>query len=420
MNASLKPVVLLLTAALSSSQFAWAAAPDSRISEDITVTPGRAISRADEAAISRVALRTMNRIADARAAIARKDEAAAREQLRQADTLLDIIEAALPTTRVRDQIRLAQSKLQYDQTSEVRPDLVPIYSALDEIEDFANAPVARAHLDHAQAKLKAGDAAGAKTELEAVDAALLYQEVDLPLAATRRFVHAAQAELARGNLKLAGDHLRAAQDNVVYYTAFVDEPLVPAKANLARAQANLKAGRVDAARADVQRAVAQLDRAAARADANVKADVQALQKDAQALERKIGQGGDKAESDAALLWNRTRALAERAMDYTATGWSRLRAGSELKKSLIEAKLHARYADIDAFVGSDPARAQTDLGEVARYLEQARGVKEIAPDTAQRIGDLQQSLAAMRQPGKPLDHADLDALTLRIGQTLRSL
>lgn len=419
MNAPMKPVVLLLTAALASSSLAWAA-PDSRITEDLTVTPGRAISRADEAAISRAAMKVLRRIGDARAAIARKDETAAREQLRLADTLLDIIQAALPTTRVRDQIRVAESKLQYDQTREVQPDLVPVYASLDEIADFANAPVARAHLDAAQARLKSGDAKGAKTELEAVDAALLYEEVDLPIAATRQFIHTAQAELARGNLKLAADHLMAAQDNVVHYTAFVDEPLVPAKANLARAQANLKAGRMDAARADVQRAIAQLDQAASRADAKVKADVQALAQDARALDQKIAQGGKDAGRDADLLWGRTRALTDRAADYVATGWARLRAGSELKKSMIEARLHARYADVDAFVGNDAARAQRDLAEVARYLQQAHDVKEIAPDTAQRIAGLQQQLAAMRQPGQALDRPALQALTTAIGQTLRSL
>jgi hypothetical protein len=417
-----KTLVLVLSAICASG--ALAANPPARIVESQQVSPLRAISPADEAALSRAALKALHRIADARAAIARKDAPAARRALRQADTLLDIIQADLPTVQVRDQIRVAQSKLKYDETTVVEPDLVPIYASLDAIEDFAAVPQARAHLDQARAKLKTGDKSGASRELDAVDVALLYQEADLPLAATRGFVRAAESELSRGNLKYADAHLRAAEDNVVTYTAFVDEPIVAARANLARAQRNYVAGRLDAARADLGLAIGQLDRATARADASVKQDAADLARDAHALASKLDShaktDAHAAGRDLALLWHRTRALADRAMDYTAVGWKRLQVHNPIERSLIEARLHARYAEIDAGLGENPSRASTDLAETYRYLEEARDAQTVAPQTKQAVIALMKQLDAMRQPGMTPDAATIAALPTGIAGILRSL
>lgn len=422
MNRSHAPLVLALSGLIAGG--ALAANPPARIVENQQVTPLRAISPADEAALSRAAMKTLNHIGSARAAIARQDVKGARAALAQADTLLDIIQAGLPTAQVRDQIRVAQSRLKYDETKVVEPDLVPIYASLDAIEDFAAVPQARAHLDQAQAKLKTGDKSGAARELDAVDAALLYQEADLPLAATRGFVRAAESELARGNLARADAHLKAAEDNVVTYTAFVDEPIIAARANLARAQRNYVAGKLDAARADLGRAVTQLDRATARADASVKQDAADLARDARSLSGKLDSDArtdaHATGRDLSLLWHRTRALADRAMDYTAVGWKRLQAHKPVERYLIEARLHARYAEIDAGPGENPARAATDLAETYRYLQAANGVKDLAPRTRQTVEALLQQIDTMRQPGRTPDAAQLAALQSGIAGALRSL
>lgn len=422
MNRRQTPLVIALSVLLAGS--ALAANPPARIVEQESVTPLRAISPADEAALSRAALKTLNRIHDARTALASKNVSAARSALRQADSLLDIIHAALPTAQVRDQIRVAQSKLQYDDTKVIEPNLVPIYTSLDAIEDFAAVPRARAHLDQARAKLSAGDKPGAARELDAVDAALVYQEADLPLAATRGFVRAAEREIARGNLKLADSHLKDAEDNVVTYTAFVDEPIVAARANLARAQRNYVAGRLDAAKAELGRAVTQLDRAAARADASVKQDVSDLARDARTLTGRLDHRAEadvhSADRDLSLLWHRSRALADRAMDYTAVGWNRMHPHPPLEAHLIEARLHARYAEIDAGLGNNPARAATDLAETRRYLQEARGTPGISPAARQSVEAILHQLDAMRQPGKTPDAAALAALQSSIAGVLRSL
>lgn len=422
MNRRQTPLVIALSVLLAGS--ALAANPPARIVEQESVTPLRAISPADEAALSRAALKTLNRIHEARTALAGKNVSGARSALRQADSLLDIIHAALPTAQVRDQIRVAQSKLQYNDTKVIEPNLVPIYTSLDAIEDFAAVPRARAHLDQARAKLSAGDKPGAARELDAVDAALVYQEADLPLAATRGFVRAAEREIARGNLKLADAHLKAAEDNVVTYTAFVDEPIVAARANLARAQRNYVAGRLDAAKAELGRAVTQLDRAAARADASVKQYVSDLARDARTLTGRLDHRAEadvhSADRDLSLLWHRSRALADRAMDYTAVGWNRMHLHPPLEAHLIEARLHARYAEIDAGLGNNPARAANDLAETRRYLQEARGTPGISPAARQSVEAILHQLDAMRQPGKTPDAAALATLQSSIAGVLRSL
>lgn len=419
-----RPVPLALALSVVLAGQALAATPPARIVEQQSVTPLRAISAADEAALSRTALKTLNRIHDARTALGNRNLPAARTALRQAESLLDIIQATLPTAQVRDQIRVAQSKLKYDDTQVIEPDLVPIYSSLDAIEDFAAVPQARAHLDQARAKLKTGDKPGAARELDAVDAALLYQEADLPLAATRGFVRAAESELARGNATLADAHLKAAEDNVVTYTAFVDEPILAARASLARAQRQVVAGRLDAAKTDLGRAVDQLDRATQRADSRVKQDMANLAQDARTLVGKLDTAAHSdtrgADRDLSLLWHRTRALADRAMDYTAAGWKRLRTHEPIKESLIEARLHARYAEIDAGLGNNPARAATDLAETRRYLEEARGTPGISPVARQTVETIVQQLDTLRQPGKTPDRAALAALQNQIAGALRTL
>jgi cytochrome c556 len=417
-----KTLVLVLSAICASG--ALAANPPARIVDRTEVVPQRSITQADAAALSRAAMKTLDRIGAARTALAHKDAKAARDDLRQADTLLDIIQAGLPTAQVREQIRVAQSKLKYEDTKTIEPDLVPIYSSLDAIEDFAAVPQARAHLDQARARLKTGDKPGAQRELDAVDAALLYQEADLPLAATRGFVRAAEGELARGKPQRADAHLKAAEDNVVVYTAFVDEPILSVRANLARAQRNYVAGRLEAAKADLGRAVEQLDRAAQRADASVKKDIDALGQDARSLAGRMDTHAAKdshaAGRDLSLLWHRTRALADRTIDYTAVGWKRLREHKPVERSLIEARLHARYAEIDAGVGENPARAGQDLAEAYRYLEEARDTPHVAPAFRDKVAALMHRIDAQRQPGKAPDPLALRSLNAGIADALRSL
>lgn len=57
----------------------------------------------------------------------------AKSELEQAEKLLDIIQAALPATKVKDRICVAKKHLDHADTQEVLPGLVPIYAGLDDL-----------------------------------------------------------------------------------------------------------------------------------------------------------------------------------------------------------------------------------------------------------------------------------------------
>jgi hypothetical protein len=366
----LKPLALAMASALLVSQTAWAA-NEPRLREEVTVSPGRTIGAADEAVISSAASKVLRHVASARGAIHKKEAERARQELKQAENLLDIIQAGLPTTKIKDRIWVTKSKLQYESTQDVLPTLVPIYASLDQLEDIDAVKLARAHVDKAKEHLKSGSKPEARQELEAADAALFYEEVDLPLSATQHFVKLAQADLATNKLEAADKQLQAAEDNVVYLSGFVSEPLIPIKTNLAQAHAHFMAGKTAEARADVQHAISELQIVIQRADSDTRVEAEKLLSDAQSLEKRIAGGGETVGQEIHRLWQQSEALADRTMEYTAVGWARFHASDGLKRDTIDAKLYVSYADADANVGHDMKRAMADLKRADDHLAKAQ-------------------------------------------------
>lgn len=164
------------------------------------MSPLRQITPQDEATISSTAVKALRHIADARGALLgdKPDSEKAGAQLGQAEKLLDIIQAALPTSEIKDRIWVAKKHLEYEDTREVLPDLVPIYASLEELVDFVPSARARTHLDKAKQALEKGDKPEAVEQLQAADDAMLYMEADLPLSSTRHLVEQATAALSKG------------------------------------------------------------------------------------------------------------------------------------------------------------------------------------------------------------------------------
>jgi hypothetical protein len=170
------------------------------IHEKVTVASGKVVNPREEAVISSAGVKVLRHIAQARSAIHGKDAQSARTELGQVEKLLDIIQAALPTTQVKDRIWVAKKHLEYENTEEVLPDLIPIYSSLDELIDIMPVDMPKKHLEQAKEHLKSGDKESAMEALEATDAALQYTEVDLPLSTTRQLVAQAKADLDKEKL----------------------------------------------------------------------------------------------------------------------------------------------------------------------------------------------------------------------------
>lgn len=348
------------------------AAGSPTIQEQVQVSPQTHLTGQEASALSSAAARVLRHIAEARAALHKQDITAAQTQLGKADTLMDIINATLPTTKVKDRIWVAKKHLEYEDTQTVLPDLVPISNGLDEIEDFAPAPVkkARAHLAEARKQLHNGDKKAANEALSATDAALVYTEVDLPLTQTRAAVNTARQELNKGDTKAADEALRNAEDNVVVLSVTLDAPLSQARESLWQATQDLAAGAVDAVRKDIASAESQLSRVAESADEVTRNTARALQDELQSLKGRLSQQGGSVSADLQRLWEQSAALAERASDLVASRWEQLRYPPLGRNDLVEARLYVHFAQIDQFTGHDARQAGSELDLAVGYLDDA--------------------------------------------------
>ena len=110
----------------------------------------------EQAVITSDAVKILRHIAQARGLLNgdSTDIAGAVEELKQADKLLDDINDALPTTKVKDQIWIAAKHLEYEHPDQVLSDLPPIYSSLSDVADYLPTEKARQHLDRAREALR--------------------------------------------------------------------------------------------------------------------------------------------------------------------------------------------------------------------------------------------------------------------------
>ncbi|MCB1735900.1 MAG: YfdX family protein [Gammaproteobacteria bacterium] len=371
---TVKPLVAAILVALAVSGVARA---ESVIKEEVNVTAPQRVSAQDEATISASAVKALRHIAAARGELNgdNPDAEKAKAELAQADKLLDIIRAALPTAQIKDRIWVAKKHLEYEDTQAVLPDLIPIYASLDELVDYVPTSQAKQHLDDAKQAMKDGDKAQARENLDATDDALLYVEADLPLHATQTLVDQARADLSKGDTKAADTVLTAAEDNVVLVSFRFDSPLTLAKAALWRANQEYLAGESDYAKADLNDAVKQLEQAAKSGDDITRKAATDLVPEVRELHDAIADTGtgtadEGIKSRLASNWHRVKALSERSVESLSTGWQRLRAEGVAKKDLIEAKLQLAYARIDHFYSQDDAAAKVELAEARGYLDAA--------------------------------------------------
>jgi hypothetical protein len=335
----------------------------------VTVTPSRSLSPREDAIISAAGVKVLRHIAQARGDIHGKDTEGAKTELDRAEQLLDIIQEALPTTKVKDRIWVAKKHMEYEDTQEVLPELIPIYASLDDLVDIMPVDTAKKHIDDAREHLKSGDKENARLALEATDAALQYTEVDLPLNTTRQFVVEAKADLSKDNAHDADRALKSAEDSVVYLSFAVEQPLFAAKALLWQAALDLEAGQNDLAKADLRDAIGYLETANASDQKPTQEAASRLLEQARQLQQDLDAGRDIG-ARLRRLWERTHALADRSLEYLAADWARYRAESPIKSDLIEAKLHVANARIDRFTGNEADQAAEELNAAGRFLDQA--------------------------------------------------
>jgi len=164
---------------------------------------------------------------------------------------------------------------------------VPIEADLTEIEDFVPVEKARRHIRSARAYLKKGDKAGAKKELKAADAALIYTEVDLPLAGTERQIVAAQKALDNREPAQADKALKQAENGVQILSVAVAAPITRARDSIWQASKNFAARHYAAAKADLARASAWLDKAAQSSDKTTREEALKLKHSLEKMKRQM-------------------------------------------------------------------------------------------------------------------------------------
>ena len=427
-NAKIKPLALAVVLAgfgpamLSSPVFAADQKSAATIQEKVTVKPGKTINPQEEAVISGAGAKVLRHIAQARADIHNKDIESAKTNLGQAEKLLDIIQTSVPTTKIKDQIWVAKKHLEYEDTREVLPDLIPIYASLDELVETMPVDTAKKHLDEAKEQLESGNTGKASQALEATEAALQYTEVDLPLGSTRQLVAEAKADLDKGRAKDAEKTLKSAEDSVVFLSAAIEQPLFTARALLWQTVLDLEAANNNQAKADLKDAIGYLEIASQSGNkATREAATQVL---AQAREyQKDLEGGVDIGSRIRRLWERTQALAERDVEYLANGWARYRAESPLKSDLIEARLHLANARIDLFTGHESGKARKELESTRMFLDQAAEAasKQQAEDRDKKqIARLQKAVDELGTDPASASESSYASVQQQLGSMIQSL
>ncbi len=260
---------------------------DSGVVEEISVVPARVVTPDQQQVLANAAANILRQIASARGAIHDKKPEAAKEDLQKVDSLIKIIKAGRPVAKVKDHIWVAKKHLDYENTQEVAADLIPIYSDFIDIEDFIPVEQARKDLDKAGESLKKGDKKAAKEQLAAVDEAMVYTEIDLPLSNTERQVELARGFLDQDKLQEADNALKAAEDGVQLLSMGVESPLVKAHHSLLQATENYTAKKYDAAKADLKKAGSWIERAGKSGDKKIRQEAAKLEKSLEHLEDKL-------------------------------------------------------------------------------------------------------------------------------------
>lgn len=415
-----KPLVVLLAAALAASTLAAPLARAAVIEESVSVHPGPSLTPQEEEVISSAGAKVLQHVAEARASLARQDTKGAEEELKQAGKLLDIIQATVPATVVKDRIEVAKKGLEYDNTRTVTPDFIPLYSALDEEADFMALKTDSAG-QAKQVKPAQHDAKSGRKE-EPVDSALRYTEIDLPLHATRHWVDTARGYLAEGKTDEADQSLQAVEHAVLHVSVAMEQPLFAARTQMERASLDLDAGRRDRAQSELQAAIVQLEQAEKSADPYTRDGAHMLLKDARALQADLRSGKDVGMRMRGL-WQHTKAYAERAEEYMSTGWAQLRGVSPFKEKLIEAKRYLSDAEIDLFVGREPAPALQDLQKSLGYLDEAASHAQTYYTDAvfkQKIAELQQSVRGIMSDPAAAGQPQFEAGKAELSHMIRAL
>jgi len=405
----------LLVVALVTTGFAApeATASPPAPSETSHITAG-VTSPAQQNAIGSAAIRTLRYATQARNAIHEKDLKTAEQDLQRSRELLELIRAARPAASIKEHIWVARQHMEYETAGEVIDDLMLIDAELMNLSGITPTAEAHRHLQAAQALLLADDMQGAQTELDRLEASLIFTEIDLPLAAAEEQIIAAQSMLAQGKPGAADKALASAEGSIQFLAVMGSTPLARARDDLHRAARNYREEHYTAARADLARAGSWLRLASERSVEKGRQGAQQLADEIEALEKKIEQAADNQSHTLGGFIHRSLALIEHEAEGMWLRYKQQQASNLTLRKLIDAKLHLFYAGHELQRGIDDASTRKELRSTDSYLEEA--LTEARPEIRKRIVQIRAEVAAI-EAGLDSDRKDAN---VRYEETMADL
>lgn len=394
-------------------------APAPKMQADAGFVIGRNAAFKQEAMLSSAASSALRHIVRARNELESGDPDAAEGELNKASVMFEIIAASAPTGIVKDSIGLAKEHLAREEVDQILSELSAIYRALDDLTEYMSVTDARFHLDKARAFCASKNRRKAVEELERTARSLPCTEVDLPLSTTRRLVAQSKAQLRKGNLEAAEDALYAAEDNVVFLSVAIHDPLTEAYHALWRAARNWTDGVCEAAKSEIIRADRYLDYATTDSDAATRIMASAISQQLQVLEKQMERNPEAVAQRLEELWKRAKALSERNVEYFAVGWQRRNAATEFKTDLIEAKRCLSEAEIERFKGREPEHARRMVEQALKHLD--RALERIPKDDVAQISEIRDRVRALARPkSKNTQDFNCKELVSRLGRMIETL
>ena len=358
------------------------------IHEEISVEPVKNFPPEEADVLSSSATKVLRHIVQARDDIHKKDLNSAASELKQAQKLIDIVKASMPTVKVKDHIWVANKHLSYENTQEVLPDLIPIYASLDEIEEIIPVDKVREHINNAKKYLEKGDKEGAQKELKLADKAIMYTELDLPLSSTEKHVIAAQDYLNKKDSEKADEALKAAEDGVQLISIYGYSPLTKAKRSLWKATKSYLGGELDAAKREIEMAKTYVQKVIESSKGKTKTEAEKLLKEIEVLWAKVDEGAEETGSLFKGLWERTESFSELSAEHF------MKIGETPAISdIIDAKLHVAYAESYYLTEGQKDKALEEISKADSYLKEA--MKNVNETVKLRLSNLENELEQVK-------------------------
>jgi YfdX protein len=368
--------------------------------QGISSVPYQSIPPQEESTIERTAVVVLRHIAQSRADIHRKSWGSARRELEEAARLMDSIREELSTAVAKNLIRITRKHLEYEASQRVVHELPPIFEALDKIEVYIPTDKARRHLERARVYLEKDDKKRAVRELVLADGSLLEIDVELPVLRAEKFVTRALGYLATKNGQKADKALLMAEQVIRIITVGTESPFSQARENVWLAFQNYSTARLPEAKSYMEKAKGHLEKARQVGNARGREEAGKLSAEVTELEKKLDSGVQEVGLALKSVEERSKALAERSVEYLAADWREAEKTYSGERNLIEAKLHVAYAETYQLTAAEPDKAAKELDEAHSYLLQAMKNRATDKPAREKIGEIDRAVLTLKaNPGR---------------------